>query len=135
MIRDELGPVPGVLTNFTQPIAMTVDELLEGVRAELAIKLFGDDLDLLAAKAVEIAGVVGQVRGAADVQVDQVSGTPQLVVRVDREATARYGLNVADVQRTVRAAIGGEIAGQIFEGIRRFDIFVASPALVRWTSW
>ncbi len=124
LIRNELGPVPGVLTNFTQPIAMTVDELLEGVRAELAIKLFGDDLDLLAAKAAEIAGVVGEVRGAADVQVDQVSGTPQLVVRVDREATARYGLNVADVQRTVRAAVGGETAGQIFEGIRRFDIFV-----------
>lgn len=124
LIRAELGVVPGVLTSFTQPIAMTVDELLEGVRAELAVKLFGDDLELLAAKAAEIAGVVGTVRGAADVQVDQVSGTPQLVIRVDREATSRYGLNVADVQRTVRAAIGGEVVGQIFEGIRRFDIFV-----------
>jgi cobalt-zinc-cadmium resistance protein CzcA len=131
LIRDEIGPVPGALTNFTQPIAMTVDELLEGVRAELAIKLFGDDLDALAAKAGEIAAVVGTVRGAADVQVDQVGGAPQLVVRVDREATSRYGLNVADVQRTVRAAIGGEVSGQIFEGIRRFDIFVRFAAPYR----
>jgi cobalt-zinc-cadmium resistance protein CzcA len=124
LIRDELGDVPGVLMNFTQPIAMTVDELLEGVRAELAIKLFGDDLQVLAGKAAEIAGVVQTIRGAADVQVDQVSGTPQLVVQVDREAVARYGMNVADVQRTVRAAVGGEVTGQIFEGIRRFDIYV-----------
>lgn len=124
LIRDELGAVPGALTSFTQPIAMTVDELLEGVRAELAIKLFGDDLGVLADKAAEIAGVVGGVRGAADVQVDQVSGAPQLVVQVDREAVARFGLNVADVQETVRAAVGGETAGQVFEGVRRFDIYV-----------
>lgn len=124
VIRDGVGRVPGILTNFTQPIAMTVDELLEGVRAELAVKLYGDDLEELAKKAQEVAQVVGAVRGAADVQVDQVSGTPQLVLRVDREAVARYGMNVEDVQETVRAAVGGEVAGQIFEGVRRFDIFV-----------
>jgi cobalt-zinc-cadmium resistance protein CzcA len=124
VIREELGPVPGVLTNFTQPIAMTVDELLEGVRAELAVKLFGDDLDVLVRKGAEIARVVQTVRGAADVQLDQVAGAPQLVLRVDRDAVARYGMNVADVQRTIRAAVGGEVAGQIFEGIRRFDIYV-----------
>ena len=124
LIRDGVGRVPGVLTNFTQPIAMTVDELLEGVRAELAIKLYGDDLELLAQKAGDVAQVVGRVRGAADVQVDQVSGTPQLVVRVDRKAVARYGMNVEDVQNTIRTAVGGEVAGQIFEGVRRFDIFV-----------
>jgi cobalt-zinc-cadmium resistance protein CzcA len=123
-IRRELGEIPGVLTNFTQPIAMTVDELLEGVRAELAIKLFGDDLDTLKAKAEEIAAVVRTVRGAADVQVDQVAGTPQLLIRIDRQAIARYGINVSDVQEVIRAAIGGETAGQIFEGIRRFDILV-----------
>lgn len=124
VIRHELGTVPGVLTNFTQPIAMTVDELLEGVRAELAIKVFGDDLDELLRIATEISEMVQGVDGATDVQVDQVRGTPQLVVRVDRQAVARYGLNVADVQRTIRAAIGGEAAGQIFEGVRRFDIYV-----------
>lgn len=123
-IRDEVGRIPGVLMNFTQPIEMTVDELLEGVKAELAVKLFGEDLALLAEKAQEIAGILREVPGAADVQVDQVSGTPQLAIRVDRQAVARYGINVADVQHTVRAAVGGEVAGPIFEGIRRFDIYV-----------
>ena len=124
VIRDHLGEVPGALTNFTQPIAMAVDELMEGVRAELAVNLFGDDLGLLKSKAEEIAVVVGQVVGAADVQVDQVSGTPQLLVRVDRQAIARYGINVADVQEVIRAAVGGQTAGQVFEGVRRFDILV-----------
>ncbi len=124
VIRDELGEVPGALVNFTQPIAMTVDELLEGVRAELAVKIFGDDLDVLADTAAEVAQVVRGVNGAADVQVDQVAGAPQLVIRVDRQAVARYGLNVAEVQRTIRAAIGGETAGEIFEGIQRFPIYV-----------
>ena len=134
VIREGIGRVPGVLTNFTQPIAMTIDELLEGVRAELAIKLYGDDLDALAEKAQEVAQVVSKVRGAADVQVDQVSGTPQLVLRVDRHAVARYGMNVEDVQQTIRAAVGGEVAGQIFEGVRRFDIFVRFAPEYRSTS-
>jgi heavy metal efflux system protein len=124
VIRQDLGEVPGVLSNFTQPIAMTVDELLEGVRAELAIKLFGEDLEVLKSKAEEIATVVRTVRGASDVQVDQISGTPQLLIRVNRQAIARYGINVADVQQVIRIAVGGETAGQIFEGIRRFDILV-----------
>jgi cobalt-zinc-cadmium resistance protein CzcA len=124
VIRERLGRVPGVLVNFTQPIAMTVDELLEGVRAELAIKVFGDDLDLLQTKAEEVSRAVATVRGAADVQVDQVSGTPQLIIRVNREAVARYGINVEDVQATIRASVGGEVAGQVFEGVRRFDILV-----------
>ncbi|MBW2362858.1 MAG: efflux RND transporter permease subunit [Deltaproteobacteria bacterium] len=133
VIRAGIGRVPGVLTNFTQPIAMTVDELLEGVRAELAIKLYGDDLEVLEAKAQEVAQVVGGVRGAADVQVDQLSGTPQLVLRVNRHAVARYGMNVEDVQETIRAAVGGDVAGQIFEGVRRFDIFVRFAAEYRST--
>jgi cobalt-zinc-cadmium resistance protein CzcA len=124
VIRDELGEVPGVLTNFTQPIAMTVDELLEGVRAELAIKLFGDDLIKLKTKADEIAATVRQVDGAADVQADQISGTPQLLIRINRDAIARYGINISAVQQVIRAAVGGETAGEIFEGIRRFDILV-----------
>ena len=134
VIREELGRVPGVLTNFTQPIAMTVDELLEGVRAELAIKLFGDDLEVLIAKGNEIASVTRRIRGAADVQADQVAGTPQLVIRVNRQAVARYGMNVADVQQTIRAAVGGEVAGQIFEGIRRFAILVRFAPEYRSTS-
>ncbi len=124
IIRNEVGNVPGVLTNLTQPIQMTVDELLEGVRAELAIKLFGDEIDVLKEKANEISAVIQRIPGAADVQPDQISGTPQLLIKINRHAIARYGINVSDVQRVIRAAVGGETAGQIFEGIRRFDIYV-----------
>ena len=123
-LREAIGNPPGIFTNFTQPIAMSVDELLEGIKAELAIKLFGDDLDVLKARADEIAAVVGGVRGAADVQVDQITGTPQLLIRINRQAIARYGINVEDVQTIIEAAVGGHVAGQIFEGIRRFDILV-----------
>ncbi|MFQ5501645.1 MAG: efflux RND transporter permease subunit [Phycisphaerae bacterium] len=123
-IRESVADMPGVLANLTQPIEMTVDELLEGVRAELAVKVFGDDLEVLKRKADEIAAVVRDIRGAADIQVDQVSGMPQLLIQVNRQAIARYGLNVNDVQAVIRSAVGGEVAGQIFEGIRRFDILV-----------
>ena len=123
-MRKTLAGVPGVGVNFTQPIEMNVDELLEGVRAELAIKLFGEDLEVLKREADRIASVVSTVDGAVDIQVDQVSGTPQLLIRVNREAIARYGINVSQVQGVIRAAVGGHVAGQIFEGIRRFDILV-----------
>lgn len=124
MIRKDFGDMPGALINFTQPIQMSVDELLEGVRAELAIKLFGDDLDVLKNKAGEIADQIRKVKGAADVQVDQVSGAPQLRIVINRNQIARYGINVEDVQNTIRTAIGGETAGQIFEGVKRFNIYV-----------
>ncbi len=124
LIRNDFGEIPGVLTNFTQPIQMTVDELLEGVRAELAIKLFGNDLETLKNKADEIAAQIRNVNGAADVQVDQVSGAPQLSITINRHEIARYGINVEDVQQAVRTAIGGEAAGQIFEDVKRFDIYV-----------
>jgi cobalt-zinc-cadmium resistance protein CzcA len=123
-IREKIKNIPGIQANLTQPIKMTVDELLEGVRAELAIKVFGDDLVILKQKADEIAAVIQETEGAADVQVDQISGVPQLRIRPDRQAIARYGLNLEDVQNVISAAVGGVSAGQIFEGIRRFDIFV-----------
>ena len=115
---------PGAQFNFTQPIAAAVDELLTGTKAELAIKLFGPDMAVLEEKAGEIEGAIATVPGATDVQKDQVTGTPQLRIRIDRGAIARYGINVADVQEIVRTAVGGELAGQIFEGIQRFDILV-----------
>ncbi|GFO71262.1 cobalt-zinc-cadmium resistance protein CzcA [Bathymodiolus japonicus methanotrophic gill symbiont] len=123
-IRKIVADLPGITANLTQPIEMTVDELMEGVRAELAVKLFGDNLAQLKTKADEIAAVIKKVEGAADVQVDQVSGTPQLVITPDRLAIARYGLNLIDVQEVISGAIGGITAGQVFEGIRRFDILV-----------
>ncbi len=124
VIRQEVGNIPGVFSNFTQPIQMTVDELLEGVRAELAIKLYGDDLDILKQKADEIAKVVNTIHGAADVQPDQINGTPQLLINVNRKAIARHGINVNEVQQVIHAAVGGEKAGQLFEGVKRFDILV-----------
>jgi cobalt-zinc-cadmium resistance protein CzcA len=134
VIRQQLGEIPGIRVNFTQPIEMTVAELLEGVRAELAIKLFGEDLDVMKVQADRIAAVVRDVEGATDVQVDQVSGTPQLLIRVDRGAIARYGMNVEDVQQVIRAAVGGEVMGQVFEGVRRFDILVRYQEDARQTA-
>ncbi len=123
-IRGELGKVPGAAVNFTQPIAMTVDELLEGTQAEIAVKVFGEDVELLKTQADEISRLIATVQGAEDVQVDQVSGIPQLVIRINRESVGRHGLNVEDVQRTISASVGGEVAGQVFEGMKRFDILV-----------
>lgn len=123
-IRKKVEDIPGVVANLTQPIEMTVAELLEGVKAELAIKLFGEDLGELKEQADAIAAVLRDVPGAADVQVDQVTGTPQLLIRPDFQAIARYGMNLSDVQHTIQAAVGGAEAGQVFEGIRRFDILV-----------
>lgn len=123
-IREKLEGIPGVMANLTQPIEMAVSELLEGVKAELAIKLFGEDLGELKEQADAIAAVLREVPGAADVQVDQITGTPQLLITPDFEAIARLGMNLSDVQHTIQAAVGGAAAGQVFEGIRRFDIIV-----------
>jgi cobalt-zinc-cadmium resistance protein CzcA len=123
-IRHMVADLPGIQANLTQPIEMSVDELLEGIKAELAIKLYGDDLDVLVEQANAIAGVVGQVDGATDVQVDQVTGTPQLLIEPDRQAIARFGLNMEDVQQVIQAAVGGTDAGEIFENIRRFPIHI-----------
>lgn len=123
-IRRKIADLPGISANLTQPIEMTVAELLEGVKAELAVKLFGDDLGLLKHNADNIAAVLREVPGAADVKVDQISGTPQWVITPDRRAIARYGLNIDDVQSVIKTAVGGTTAGQVFEGIRRFDINV-----------
>jgi len=123
-LRDRMSLVPGIALNFSQPIATRVDELLSGVRAQLAIKLFGDDLDTLADIAEDIREAVAGVPGARDVQVEQTLGQPQVLVRVDRVAVARLGLNVEDVLAVIRNAIGGTVSGQVFEGQRRFEIFV-----------
>ena len=122
---------PGAQFNFTQPIAAATDELLTGTRAELAIKIFGPNSDELRRIAGDVQRVVRDINGAADVQMDQVIGTPQLRIIVNREAASRYGLNVEDIQQVVRRAVGGEEAGQIFEGIRRFDIVVRYSAADR----
>jgi cobalt-zinc-cadmium resistance protein CzcA len=115
---------PGTQFNFTQPIAVAVDELLTGTKAELAIKIFGPDMNILKLKGGEVEKLIKTIRGAADVQMDQVTGTPQLRITIDHQAISRYGINVEDVQEIIRTAVGGEKAGQIFEGIPRFDIII-----------
>ena len=123
-MSETLEKFPGVNLNFTQPIAMTIDEMLEGVRADLAIKIYGDDIAELKRLSDEVVATVKKIKGAQDVQADQVTGTPQLVITPDPNKIARYGVTMQEVQETIRAAVGGEEAGQVFEGVKRFDIYV-----------
>lgn len=123
--------LPGNNYEFTQPIQMRMNELISGVRADVAVKVYGDDLATLERLAQQVERVMGQVPGAADVKVEQTSGLPLLSVTPDRRALAGYGLNAGDVQDTVATAVGGEVAGQLFEGDRRFDIVVRLPEMLR----
>jgi len=116
--------VPEGAFSFSQPIEMRMAELIAGVRSDVAIKLFGDDLDVLRAKGDEIARAVSHVQGAADVKVEQVSGLPQLQIKPDRARIARYGINVEDVNNLVESIVAGREAGQIFEGEQRFGLVV-----------
>jgi heavy metal efflux system protein len=119
-----LGTIPGISTNFSQPIKDNVDEALAGVKGELAIKLYGPDMFVMDAKAREIVGVLRSVRGVADLDYDHVIGLPELQIIVDRGATARYGINVQDVQDVIEAATKGRVVTTLFEGERRFDLAV-----------
>ncbi|MGH8077321.1 MAG: efflux RND transporter permease subunit, partial [Lysobacter sp.] len=123
--------IPGNNYEFTQPIQMRFNELISGVRSDVAVKVFGDDLDVLLANGEEIAEVLEKIPGAADVKVEQISGLPVLTVMIDRPRISRYGLNVADVQEVVEVAVGGKEAGQVFEGDRRFDLLVRLPERLR----
>jgi cobalt-zinc-cadmium resistance protein CzcA len=123
--------VPGNNYEFTQPIEMRFNELISGVRADVAVKIYGDDLDVLRDSGEAAVAVLGQVPGAADARMEQVTGLPMLTVRPDRAAIARFGLDVADVQEAVQTAIGGTVASQVFEGDRRFDLVVRLPEALR----
>ncbi|PPQ35267.1 efflux RND transporter permease subunit [Rhodopila globiformis] len=123
-IADDLGEYPGVTISISQPIANRVDELLSGVKAQIAIKLFGDDLKVLEEKGRAIQGAVAAVPGAAGVMMEQISGESQLVVRARRADLARYGLNVADVMDVVTTAVGGERITDVLDGQRRFAVYL-----------
>jgi heavy metal efflux system protein len=124
ILTKDLGEYPGVTLNVSQPIASRVDELLSGVKAQLAIKLFGEDLAVLEEKGQQIETVIKSIVGASDVQTEQISGEAQLVIRANRGELARYGLNVSEVMEVVSAAIGGEAVTQVIEGQRRFDVYL-----------
>ena len=123
-IEAAVRELPGNNYEFTQPIQMRFNELISGVRADLGIKVFGDDLDQLLESSNEILEVIEQIEGVADARVEQVTGLPMLSVIPDRVSLSRYGINVADVQDVVQTAIGGHGAGVIYEGDRRFEIMV-----------
>ena len=123
-ISEDLESFPGIRVNIGQPIAMSVDELLTGTKAQLAVKIFGPDADVLLEGSQDLQSILQSVAGASDVQADQITGAPQLVVSVNRTALGRYGLTVEDALDTLRAAVGGAEAGALFEGVRQFPVVV-----------
>lgn len=130
-IQDAANAVPGSAYELSQPIQLRFNELISGVRSDVAVKVFGDDMDVLNQTAEQIVGVLRQVQGASEVKVEQTSGLPVLTVNIDRQRAARYGLNVGDIQDTVAVAVGGRQAGTLFEGDRRFDLIVRLPERLR----
>ncbi len=130
-MEQALEKLPGNNYEFTQPIQMRFNELISGVRSDLAVKLYGDDLEVLLKTAQKIEAAVKKVDGAADVRMEQASGLPTLSIIPDRKRLDLYGLNIADVQNVVQVAMGGREAGKVFEGDRRFDLVVRLPEKLR----
>ncbi len=130
-LEEKMAEVPGSKYEVLQPIEMRFNELIAGVRSDVAVKVFGDDLDTLLAIAGDVEHVLVEVAGASDVKMEQVTGLPVLTLELNRPLMARLGLNVSNVQEVVEIAVGGKSAGQIFEGDRRFDLVVRLPEATR----
>jgi len=130
-MREAMDRIPGIAYVFSQPIQMRVDEMLAGVRAQIAVKIFGEDMQVLAEQAGRIERVLRGIPGAVDVRSEQVSGQYFLEIEADRQALARYGINVADLNEVVETAIGGKVATEVVEGQRRFGVLVRFPEAVR----
>ncbi|HKO90249.1 MAG TPA: CusA/CzcA family heavy metal efflux RND transporter, partial [Polyangiaceae bacterium] len=126
-----LAEFPGQSYEFSQPIELRFNELVSGVRSDVAVKVFGDDIDVMRKQGAQVAAVLRATPGAADIKVEQVTGLPVLTIDIDRSSIARYGLNVADVQAVVETAVGGVSAGEVFEGDRRFQLVVRLPDALR----
>jgi heavy metal efflux system protein len=122
--KNALMDIPGIDYEFTQPIEMRFNELVTGVRADLAIKIFGEDMDTLYAKALEVEKAIRKVKGASDISVEKVAGLPQMSVKYDRSKIAKYGLNIADLNKTLTTGFGGFTTGMVFEGEKQFDLVV-----------
>ena len=130
-MREAVNQIPGLSASFTQPIAMRVDELVSGVKSAIGIKIFGDDLEVLKVKGESVARILRTVRGAADVEVEKVSGLAYLRIEIDRAKIARYGINVSDVQDVVEVAIGGKEASKVYDGMKVFSLAVRFPEEAR----
>ena len=126
-MKEELAAIPGVRLSFSQPIALRVNELISGVKSDLAVKLFGPDLDVLKPQADRIAALMGGIPGAEDVKVEQISGAAQVQIVVDRKAIARYKINLSDINSLIETAVGGEIATTVIEAQMRFAMLVRFP--------
>ncbi|MBT7039467.1 MAG: efflux RND transporter permease subunit [Bacteroidetes bacterium] len=123
-MKDKLSVLPGLSFEFQQPIQLRFNELMTGIKADVAVKIYGDDLDELYRYANETASIIQNIKGAGDVKVEQIIGLPQLRVKYNREQLARYGLNINEINKIIRAAFAGESAGMVFEGEQRFDLVV-----------
>lgn len=130
-MKDELAAVPGIRLSFSQPIALRVNELISGVKSDLAVKLFGPDLEVLKPQADRIAAIMGSVEGAEDVKVEQISGAAQIQILVDRKAIARHKINVEDINGMIETAVGGKVATTVIEGQMRFAALVRFPEEAR----
>jgi cobalt-zinc-cadmium resistance protein CzcA len=126
-MREAIADIPGLAFGFSQPIQCRIDELVAGTRAQIILKLFGDDADVLQTKIAQIAAILARVRGATDLVTEVVTGQPYINIQVDRQAIARYGLNVNEVLDVIEIAIGGKPASQIYEENRTFDVVVRFP--------
>lgn len=130
-IQKTANQLPGNIYEFSQPIQLRFNELISGVRSDVAVKIFGDDMAVLNATGTDIAEVLEKIPGASEVKVEQTTGLPMLTVNIDREKSTRYGLKFGDVQDTVAIAMGGQESGMLFQGDRRFDIIVRLPEHLR----
>ena len=126
-MRKSLESVAGISFGFSQPIQCRIDELVAGTRAQLILKIFGDDIQLLSKKSAEIARVLSSIPGGTDLSVEKVSGQPYMTVNIDRSKIARYGLNISDVQKVIEIGVAGKAASQLYEENRNFDITVRLP--------
>lgn len=130
-MKNVLEDIPGNSYEFTQPIQMRFNELISGVRSDLAIKIFGDNIDELMNIAEQIKAMLAKTPGASDIKIEQATGLPVLSIIPDKAAMESYGLNIADVQDVIRVAMGGKNVGQLFEGDKRFNIVVRLPEPLR----
>ena len=130
-VQEAVEKIPGSNYEFSQPIQLRFNELISGVRSDVAIKIFGDDMQVLEKSAQSVAAMLQKIPGASEVKVEQTTGLPMLTIQIDREKASRYGLNMGDVQDAISTALGGREAGTVFEGDRRFDIQVRLPEVLR----
>ncbi|WP_295118068.1 CusA/CzcA family heavy metal efflux RND transporter [uncultured Chitinophaga sp.] len=121
-MRQQLAAIPGVDFGFQQPIQMRFNELMTGAKQDVVLKIYGEDLETLSEQAAKLSAIAGKVEGAKDIYVEKVTGLPQIMVRYNRAAIAKYGLSIADVNQTLRTAFAGEVAGRVYEGERKYDL-------------